>query len=388
LRDFGYALLHSGQFEVLQQLIAWVSRQVSLFNGDWRVLLGEALRLQAENERVLAELEPLESQPPAAATRALTYFGCGNTTLAVEAAVAGLGEEYAGKVFNHPLGDPKAICMAVQAIAAANTGDIDAAIRLSERAVEFDGQCPFAWLGKAKILWSASRQQDAVAAAEEGLHRCPGDPNLYEWYQERCMERSGLDAAMAMQEEMRCALLSRNKNALFYGLAARIAEARFDEPATRVRMLIRAGEGTGLEFKSTLRWNIRAGKNDEEMTYACLKTIAAFLNTNGGILLIGLADDGTILGIGQDGFATNDQFLQHLSNKILAALGQVAAANIESRVLELDGLRVCEVSCRPSKSPIYLRSRAEEEFYVRTGPRSDRLPASKLVEYVLTRFSG
>jgi predicted HTH transcriptional regulator len=152
-------------------------------------------------------------------------------------------------------------------------------------------------------------------------------------------------------------------------------------------MLIRAGEGTALEFKSTLRWNVRDGKNDEQMTYACLKTIAAFLNTSGGSLLIGVADDGTVVGLEQDGFATSDRFLQHLSNKILSALGEVAASNIESRVHELDGLSVCEVVCRSSKVPIYLRSKSEEEFYVRTGPRSDRLSPSKLVEYVRTRFA-
>jgi hypothetical protein len=61
--------------------------------------------------------------------------------------------------------------------------------------------------------------------------------------------------------------------------------------------------------------------------------------------------------------------------------------HIESRIHVLDGMHVCEVLCKSSKLPIYLRSKAEEEFYIRTGPRGDRLSPSKLVEYVRSRFS-
>lgn len=218
------------------------------------------------------------------------------------------------------------------------------------------------------------------------LRHQPGDPDLYEWYEDLCLQHGRLASAAAVQEEMRDAFLSRREETLLYRFQSRIAEARFDEPATRVRALIRAGEGTGLEFKSTLRWNVRAEKNDEEMTYVCLKTIAAFLNTKSGVLLIGVADDGKIVGIEQDGFVTADRFLQHLSNKVLSVLGEVAASNIDSRIHELDGVGACEVTCKPSNVPVYLRNKNDEEFYVRTGPRSDRLPASKLVEYVRSRF--
>jgi predicted HTH transcriptional regulator len=152
-------------------------------------------------------------------------------------------------------------------------------------------------------------------------------------------------------------------------------------------MLIRAGEGMGLEFKSTLRWNVHAGKHTEEITYACLKTIAAFLNTSGGTLLIGVADDGSIVGIEKDGLDTGDRFLQHLSNKILSTLGEVAACYIESRIHKLDGCDVCEVLCKPSRVPVFLGGKSDEEFYVRTGLRSDRLSPSKFLEYARTRFT-
>ena len=64
--------------------------------------------------------------------------------------------------------------------------------------------------------------------------------------------------------------------------------------------LIKRGESKTLEFKATLRWNLRENrKDDKAITHAVLKTIAAFLNTAGGDLLIGVADDGTVTGIEQ-----------------------------------------------------------------------------------------
>ena len=66
---------------------------------------------------------------------------------------------------------------------------------------------------------------------------------------------------------------------------------------TSTQELILKGENERVEFKSTLRWNLRAEKKDKAITHASLKTIAAFLNTDGGILLIGVADEGTLLGL-------------------------------------------------------------------------------------------
>ncbi len=66
----------------------------------------------------------------------------------------------------------------------------------------------------------------------------------------------------------------------------------------RAADLVRQQESKTLEFKSSLRWDLKNDqKDDKHITHASLKTIAAFLNTDGGDLLIGVADDGTVLGI-------------------------------------------------------------------------------------------
>ena len=77
--------------------------------------------------------------------------------------------------------------------------------------------------------------------------------------------------------------------------------------------LIKRGESKTLEFKSTLRWNLKEDRKDNRVTHAALKTIAAFLNTEGGDLLLGVADDGSVVGIERDGFDTNDKFMLHFA---------------------------------------------------------------------------
>ena len=60
------------------------------------------------------------------------------------------------------------------------------------------------------------------------------------------------------------------------------------------------GEFDSLEFKSSARWNMRAGKRDDAMETVIAKTVAAFMNSGGGTLLIGVDDDGRLIGLGPD----------------------------------------------------------------------------------------
>jgi len=84
-----------------------------------------------------------------------------------------------------------------------------------------------------------------------------------------------------------------------------------------VKELIARGESKTLEFKSTLRWNVKENRKDAlQITHAVLKTIAAFLNTEGGDLIIGVNDAGEVVGIEQDQFDSNDAFMRHLGRSV------------------------------------------------------------------------
>lgn len=86
--------------------------------------------------------------------------------------------------------------------------------------------------------------------------------------------------------------------------------------------IIAIGESSEVEFKSTLRVNLHTGGKDPKIELAALKTIAGFLNTKGGILTIGVADDGTPLGIDADDFGNEDKMSLHLVNLIKDRMGQ------------------------------------------------------------------
>lgn len=169
----------------------------------------------------------------------------------------------------------------------------------------------------------------------------------------------------------------------------------FDEYIRRRRPaaeLAKLPESSDLEFKSSLRWSLREEKKDPAIvTHAVLKTIAAFLNTKGGDLLIGVADDGSIIGIEVDKFDNADKFLLHLSQQVENGLGPIAVSLIDPRVELVDGKQVCVVACDRSSAPILLKWRdtekhADGDFFYRRGPGSAALKPEAANEFVAARF--
>ena len=158
--------------------------------------------------------------------------------------------------------------------------------------------------------------------------------------------------------------------------------------------LIKRGESKTLEFKSTLRWNLKDNrKDDKAITHAALKTIAAFLNTEGGDLLIGVADDGQVVGLEPDQLETDDKFLRHLAQVVRNGLGDRAGTCIDPNTQSIDGKTVCVVSCQRSPEPVFLRwkgleATTEGDFFVRSGPGTVKLPPESAQEFIRTRFAG
>ncbi len=62
-----------------------------------------------------------------------------------------------------------------------------------------------------------------------------------------------------------------------------------------LRALIARGESANLEFKSSFRWDLRENKLNRALEAVVLKTLAGYMNGNGGTLLIGVADDGSVV---------------------------------------------------------------------------------------------
>ena len=159
-------------------------------------------------------------------------------------------------------------------------------------------------------------------------------------------------------------------------------------PEKNTRSLISEGEGDRLEFKSTLRWDIRAGKTNPAIERACLKTISAFLNTSGGTLLIGIRDDGSAEGIETDKFPNEDKFLLHLWTLIRTCLGRDFSPYVRTILEKIEEKTICRVNCSPVNRPVFLRQPGyPEELFIRMGPSSNALEISEALKYISDRFA-
>jgi hypothetical protein len=148
------------------------------------------------------------------------------------------------------------------------------------------------------------------------------------------------------------------------------------------------GETANLEFKSTLRWNIYTKRKDPEIENEVLKTIAAFCNTREGELLIGVGNDGAILGTEMDGFKDNDKFLLHLRNLITVRLRPCIVEFVDYEMIQLDGKWICLIKCKPSNRDIWFKAdnNTPSQFFVRSGPSSSLLDGPDAIHYIKNHF--
>ena len=135
------------------------------------------------------------------------------------------------------------------------------------------------------------------------------------------------------------------------------------------------------------------------MEEVILETVAAFLNSEGGTLLIGIADDGTILGLQPD-YKTlkkpdRDGFQLWLTGDLLLkALGNDLAPHISVSFGIIDTQDICKVTIQPSPRPIEFElknksGQPEEYFFIRAGNQTKRLTKlSEIRNYTQTRWKS
>jgi hypothetical protein len=155
--------------------------------------------------------------------------------------------------------------------------------------------------------------------------------------------------------------------------------------ADEIRNLISIGENKEIEFKETLRKCIRKNESDKEVEKTALKNIVAFLNSDGGTLLIGISDNGEIKGIENDIFNNKDKYLLHFTNLIKDKIGPSFFNLINHDIYKVENKLILLVQCKTSKNDVFLKWKGEEEYYIRTNPSAIRLTGSKLLKYTSER---
>ncbi len=162
-------------------------------------------------------------------------------------------------------------------------------------------------------------------------------------------------------------------------------QAHQDLTEAELRELIDRGESDTLEFKSTLRWNLKTNKPGKEIERAWLKTLVAFLNTDGGTLLVGIADDGSVVGVEKDGFGNEDKYLLHFNNCVKQNIGIEFARFLSFGLKPIEGKRILVVDVQPADEPAFLTVGEDEEFFVRVGPASRRVSPKQALEFLRGR---
>ena len=100
-----------------------------------------------------------------------------------------------------------------------------------------------------------------------------------------------------------------------------------------------------------------------------LRNIAAFANSGGGTLYVGMDDGGVPVGI--DGI---DELLKVIPDKIQTNLGIVPSVDVEER----GGKEYISIKIKPSSEPIFMGSR----LYVKSGSTTREVPRSELRQYL------
>lgn len=152
-----------------------------------------------------------------------------------------------------------------------------------------------------------------------------------------------------------------------------------------VKEFIMEGESEFIEFKSSLRWDIRKNQVNKELESKIMKTISGFMNSNGGVLLIGVDDDGNILGLENDFLSFNkkqdrDGFELQITSLIKKYIGNEYLKNYNINFEEIEEKIVCKIVVPTRcKKPVYFK---EGEFYIRAGNSTPPLNMKDANEYI------
>ncbi len=159
-----------------------------------------------------------------------------------------------------------------------------------------------------------------------------------------------------------------------------------------VARLIAECEHDKLEFKSSLRFDHKTGLANREVEKAAMKTIAAFLNSDGGHLVLGVNDARAPLGLEYDYRTIQrkdaDGFENHFTQTFNSMIGPEFRNLVKLWFPKLDGHDLCVVQVLASPRPVYLKADNNEQFYMRTGNISTALKLSEIEAYSRARWPG
>jgi hypothetical protein len=166
---------------------------------------------------------------------------------------------------------------------------------------------------------------------------------------------------------------------------------------------LKGDEKADVEFKSTLVFDVKLYENQvprpkvtecrsEKVLYASLKSVAAFINTEGGRLYIGIADDKSALGLQQDFqipcTRNRDKWEQFFRQSLEASFkdGQVVNDHVRLDYIDYLGVLIACASVEPRRSLSFIKSERRYVVYRRQGNRTVEVAITDFEEFLRKRW--
>jgi len=187
--------------------------------------------------------------------------------------------------------------------------------------------------------------------------------------------------------------------------------------AEAVRVMIAAGESDQIEFKLRSLWSadllreaILSSESAEVRKYhtnaskfIIARSIAGFLNTGGGDLIIGIRENRInntieVTGIEEDYLKMHIEdrnpdgyrrmLVDAIIRKYLPEVFESVSKLIHFSFPALSGRTICHVHIIPSEKPVFVDINNEELFFIRVDASTRSITGKALTQYILTRFSS
>jgi hypothetical protein len=158
--------------------------------------------------------------------------------------------------------------------------------------------------------------------------------------------------------------------------------------ATKTRSvidLVKNGESTTVEFKSSLIWDYELKRTNKLIGAIVARTASCFMNSEGGVVLVGVDNDGNILGLANDLSQLDgslDNFELHFTNVVNTYLGKIARPYVNVEFEEIEGRYVALIKVKKSPRPAYIKCEGKTEFYIRSGNSCQPLDISDANIYI------
>jgi type I restriction enzyme R subunit len=213
-------------------------------------------------------------------------------------------------------------------------------------------------------------------------------------YDEPANAKAPSPTSLVVAEEVTESVIERLRtDAEFASLVARELLGERPPSFRTLEELIANDEDEAVEYKSTARWDIREERRNPALEDAIVKTVAAFLNTGGGTLLIGIGPDRSLVGLDLDyphvKPSNGDGFVNWLTTHLTNSLGSPAVMRTRARVIAYGGIELCRLDVAKSSRPVWARtSKRARVLFVRMNNSSREMPAEELDDYLVDRWPG